>query len=171
MTRYARSLIFTLVLVGATSAAVSAAPDAGPIAAETSVDAEAASTAAVTDASPAPSSTVVINPAQVDPLGTAGDMYSAIEAGHWRIAIALGLMLLVVGVRWALGRWVAWVRTKPGGYVLGYGSAALVTLALGLRDGGWSLGLLTTAVTTAWIATGGWSAAKDFVAWVRSKLG
>lgn len=101
-----------------------------------------------------------------------GGLVKALKSGEWLAAVGFGLMLLVLLLRLVLVKLfkIAWFGSKPGGYVLGYGTALLTSLGAQLSTGSWSISVITTALAAGLAATGGWSAAWDFVEWLRKRL-
>ena len=85
------------------------------------------------------------------PAELGSDMYGAIKAGRWIVAIGFGLALLVVVARRFGGKWA---KTKIGGYALGFGIPLLSTLALSMQTGTWSLDAFLGALSVGFAASG-----------------
>lgn len=98
------------------------------------------------------------------------DILPLMLSGKYLPAIGLVLIALVGAARAGLGSFWPWFKTKPGGYVLGYGSTVLLFVGAAFRDGsGFSLGLLGGALAMGWTASGGWETARDVVEAIRNR--
>lgn len=134
---------------------------------ETSVDPEKSAEASI----PGVVDAVPVNPAEVDPTGTALDVYTSLKGGQYLIAFGGVLMFLVWGLRLLL-MWlkVKWVSTKPGGFVLAFGTAFLLAIGTAWVAGeGVSLGLFSAAAVAAWAAAGKYGHFKDALDHLHSK--
>lgn len=129
------------------------------------VYAQDAGVAGVTEA-PAPAPAPVEAPAdkaEEDPLSTLGELVSAVRAGNWRLAIALGLGLLM----FAAGKFrdkVKWFSGDRGGAVLVMALAlagAVSTALVSSASLDWKLFLGAAGV--AWTAVGGYTWAKRLI--------
>lgn len=117
-------------------------------------------------AAPAPA------PEAADPVGLAGELYSRLQSGEWLGAFGVGLVLLVFGLRRFAGKLSGWFNGKAGGYVLSFGTAVAMTFGTAIMAGEpVSFGLLTLALSAAWIASGQFDGLRDFLGWLRKKLG
>lgn len=86
-------------------------------------------------------------------------------AGKYIPAVGGALVLIVQLIKMLP---IAWFKTKPGGYVLGFGSAALVYGGGALYDGaGFSLGIIGAALAAGWAAAGGWEHISDLISWLK----
>lgn len=124
-------------------------------------DEASAADSAIPNAVPTPS----VDPAPASdyaPQDVARNMYDAIRAGRWFIALGGLLMLFVWGVRQFLApRW-DWFKTQTGGRVLAFGAALLTALGTALvADQPPNLSLFVGALTMAWTAAGQWHDVKD----------
>jgi hypothetical protein len=93
------------------------------------------------------------NPAEVGV-----DLYAALKAGKWLVALGFALLVLVALARKFGG---TWAKTKTGGYVLGFGIPILGAFGISLSTGTWSLDLFVGAITTGLAASGLYRATKD----------
>ncbi len=112
-----------------------------------------------------------VNPAEADPTGTAVDVYKSLKAGQYLIAFGGALMLLVWFLRLLL-MWlkVKWVSTKPGGFVLAFGTAFLLAIGTAWQAGeGISIGLFSATAVAAWAAAGKWGHFRDALDHLRGK--
>lgn len=83
--------------------------------------------------------------------------------GQYLPAIGIALIAIVATARKLLGSVWPWFLTKAGGYVLGYGSAALLYLGAALEAGQVpTLSLAMGALGAGWVAAGGWEGFRDF---------
>lgn len=90
--------------------------------------------------------------------------------GRYLPAIGLALIAIVAAARAALASHWSWFGTKLGGYVLGFGSAALLYVGEALRTGaGLSIGLVAAALAAGWAASGGWEMLRDVAIGLRSR--
>ncbi len=87
--------------------------------------------------------------------------------GRYLPVIGIALITIVSLARTGLAMRWPWFKTKLGGYVLGFGSAAVLYIGEGLRSGaGVDLGLVTGALGMGWAASGGWEMIRDLIiAW------
>ncbi len=97
----------------------------------------------------------------------AGKLLEAVRAGEWGIAFGVALLLLIAGLRTAvLGSWIPWLKTRIGGYVLAFATAAGAVIGVANAAGaGLSLGLLGAALWAGAGAIGLHQGQKDFRAW------
>lgn len=87
-----------------------------------------------------------------------------LQTGKYLPAIGLVLIALVGAMRAGLGAHWPWFKTKPGGYALGFGSAAMLYLGTSLQAGnGITIAVLACALAAGWTASGGWESARDIV--------
>jgi hypothetical protein len=90
--------------------------------------------------------------------------------GEYLPAIGVALIAFVAVARAGLASHWPWFGTKLGGYVLGFGTAALLYVGEAWRSGaGLSLGVLTAALGVGWAASGGFEMIRDIVASWRKK--
>lgn len=98
----------------------------------------------------------------IDPQTELGDVVQFARSGKGRLAIGAGLVLLVWGLRSILAPRVAWFKTPAGGYVLGFGSAAIFYVGGGLAGGvPITFNLICDAGVAAFAASGKWEALRD----------
>jgi hypothetical protein len=107
-------------------------------------------------------------PALTAPAASDDGLVALLMTGKYLAAIGLVLTLLVGGVRVPLKlRW-PWFGTKAGGYVLGFGGAAVIYFGAALRAGsGVSIGLCLSALAAGWAAAGGWESLRDVLGVLR----
>jgi hypothetical protein len=103
-----------------------------------------------------------------DPEGLFVQMYGFIKNGEHLPAVGAGVMLFVWLLRWGHTKLPApigpFFKTKLGGYLLGFGTAANVYLGTALMaNKGWTIGLLVQAVGVGFTAAGSWDAVKDLM--------
>lgn len=93
-------------------------------------------------------------------------LLAAIRSGEWLPAFGLALMLLIAGLRhWFLGSWIPWLKTRRGGYVLAFGTAAVAVFGTALAaGGGLTMGLVGVAFGAGWAAIGMYQTGKDAAA-------
>ena len=119
--------------------------------------------AAATEASePAPADGA--KDAADDPLGTLGEIRSAVQDGNWGLAVLLALMLLVALLRWGAGKigFLSFFKGKLGGYLLVFTSSTGGMLLTVIGGGGsLSFSTISQAVIFGFGAIGGWEAWKD----------
>lgn len=96
------------------------------------------------------------------PLSFFVTVYEALKSGQWMMVFGGVLIAVVFVVRKILSQFISWFKTRLGGYVVSFGTAALMTLGTALLAGGAvSLQLMMAAVSAAFVANGGWEALKD----------
>lgn len=96
-------------------------------------------------------------PGPVAPTPEVSGIVSAMQSGHWLVALGGLVLVLVAGARWAL---------KPKGrlakLVLAGAIAALTTLGVSWQAGaGWSWALVGTALAAAWTSAGMYDHGRD----------
>lgn len=101
-----------------------------------------------------------------DPGGLAMQIYQFMHDGHNIMAVGAGLMLLTYGLRFGATKLPAplgpWFGGMLGGYVLGFGTAALAYVGPALVAGeGLSFGLFAQAIGTGFAASGKWEGLRD----------
>lgn len=90
--------------------------------------------------------------------------------GHYLPAIGVALIAFVAIARASLASFWPWFATKPGGYVLGFGTAGLLYLGEAWRSGaGLSVGILTAALGAGWAASGGFEMVRDLYTWWKNR--
>ena len=90
--------------------------------------------------------------------------------GKYMPAIGLALIAFVTFARASLAGWRPWFATKPGGYLIGFGSAAMLYVATSLTAGEWpTLGTLAAALGAGWAASGGFEMVRDLFQYWRRK--
>lgn len=109
------------------------------------------------------------NPAKEDPIGTGGQLIQALKDGQWLVAFGFALLLLVFVLRWVLAAMkIEWANSKPGGFILAFGTSLALTLGIAFSSGaGFSLGLAIAAGGAAWAAAGIHGHIKDVIDWLR----
>ena len=176
--KHTKTTLVGVALLSALSSPVLAATDAGVDALPSR--APSAEPAAVQPDATVPGETPVAAAEPAEPAAEPkagdliGDTVSAAQAGQWIAVIGGGLALFVLGLRafLVLILKLKWFGTKPGGYVLNFGSAFLLGVGGAmLESNSFAFGLLLTSLTLALAASGGYTGAKDFVAWVSKKIG
>lgn len=105
---------------------------------------------------------------QIAPAAVAddSDLLILITTGKYIPAVGIFLIMFVTWMRsqYGLAKLVPWFASKPGGWLLGYGSAALLYIGTSWRAGaGVSVGLLGAALAAGWSSTGGWEHLKDIL--------
>lgn len=92
-----------------------------------------------------------------------------IMTGKYLAGVGAFLILFVQAVKAGgskLG--IAWLKTKAGGYVLGFGSAVALYLGAALESGqSVTAGLFAAALAAGWTAAGGWEHLGDLLSWLR----
>lgn len=97
-----------------------------------------------------------------DPGSTVVALYDYLRSGKGTAAAGAALMLAVWAMRSGLGAKVSWFKTQAGGYVLGFGSAALLYVGTGLMAGApLTLSMLVNAMGAGWAAAGAWEKLRD----------
>lgn len=130
--------------------------DAGP-----SADAGAAATAPVAE-----------DPTDKGSTGLAMDLYTKIKSGEWLPAFGLFLLLLVRILIWGLAKMWGWFDSKPGRYLVAFGSALTITVATATIAGeALSFALLAAGLSAAFVASGELEGLSDFWGWLKRKLG
>ena len=111
------------------------------------------------------------NPAQDDPIGSGGQLIQALKDGKWLVAFGFALLFLVFILRWGLAAMqIEWAETKPGGFMLAFGTSLALTLGIAFSSGaGFSVGLAVAAAGAAWAAAGLHGHIKDVFDWMRGK--
>lgn len=105
-----------------------------------------------------------------DPAGVAMLLLGFLRDGRYLPAVGALLILFVFVLRSLLGDSIDWFKTKPGGYVLGFGTALATFLGTALFAGApITLGLMGNAVAAGFAASGGWEAIRDLVTYVIRK--
>ena len=173
--KHTKTTLVGVALLSALSSPVLAATDAGvdalPSRAPSAEPAAVQPDATVPGETPSAADEPAAEPNAGDIIG---DTVSAAQAGQWIAVIGGGLALFVLGLRafLVLILKLKWFGTKPGGYVLNFGSAFLLGVGGAmLESNSFAFGLLLTSLTLALAASGGYTGAKDFVAWVSKKIG
>ena len=101
--------------------------------------------------------------------GTMRTLLDMIMQGKYLPAVGAVLVLVVAGLRFGGGKLFPWLTTKAGGYVLGFGTSALLYLGTAWESGtSMSLGLFTAALAAGWTAAGGWEHLTDLITWLRN---
>lgn len=90
-------------------------------------------------------------------------------SGKYIPAVGVFLISVVAVARAGLGVWVPWFKTRSGGYVLGFGSAAVLYLGSSMQAGKLSPGIAFAALGAGWAAAGGWEHLGDLTSWLRSR--
>ena len=107
---------------------------------------------------------VAVPDLEEDPGGFFSMVYERLHNGEWLMAFGGMLILIVFLVRKVLSKWIKWFDTKLGGYTVSFGTAMLLALGTALLAGqGISIGLMLTAVSVAFAASGGWEAVNDLL--------
>lgn len=132
--------------------------DAAPMATDAAKPAETPATASEVATSDGEGETDQGDADEQSPAELGTDLYSAIRAGKWLVAVGFALLLLVGGARRFGGKWA---KTKVGGYVLGFGVPMLGALGLSLSTGIWSVDIFLGAFSAGLAASGLHTAAKD----------
>lgn len=98
-----------------------------------------------------------------DPSDALGGILDAVRAGRWVVAIGGVLWILVYALRaQRLRRWIPWLGTRSGGYVIAFGLPVIAALAAGMYDDGTvSIDLILAALGTGFVASGLHGAKKD----------
>lgn len=104
-----------------------------------------------------------VEAAEADPLGTAGDLVSAVREGNWRLVASLALALLMFGLSKVRDK-IKWFKGDRGGAVLVgiLGLAGAVATALA-GDGPLDWKLLLGALGVTWTAVGGYTWVKRLI--------
>ncbi len=90
--------------------------------------------------------------------------------GQYLPAIGLMLVAFVAAARAGLVKLSPWFATKPGGYLVGFSSAAILFLAAALEAGRMpTLGIIAGALGAGWAASGGFEMIRDLFAYLRRK--
>lgn len=103
-----------------------------------------------------------------DPVGLFTFLLDKLRSGDY--AVAFGAVL--VGVVWLVRRLamvfkVEWFSTRLGGWVLNFGTAAVLAVGTAVMASGSSaltFSLFTSALSAALVASGGWQAISDIIA-------
>lgn len=97
-------------------------------------------------------------------------LFTLIMTGKYLAAVGVFLVLFVSALRSVLSTRVPWFATKPGGYLLGFGSATLLYLGAAWQQGaGVTLALFATALAAGWTAAGSWEHFLDLITWLKTK--
>lgn len=108
------------------------------------------------------------------PSDTMVQIYHFMKNGENLPAVGAALMLIVWLLRWGHTKLPAplgpWFQTKLGGYVLGFGTSALLHFSVTLMAGqGVTLGLFIQAFGTGFAAAGAWEGLRDLITNFRTK--
>lgn len=96
--------------------------------------------------------------------------FEFLSEGKYLPAVGIALVVIVSALRTGLGTLAPWFKTKPGGYLLGFGSAALLYFGAALEAGQYpSLAIAMSALAAGWIAAGAWEGFRDAVTALRTK--
>jgi hypothetical protein len=102
------------------------------------------------------------------PTPDSGGFLGLIMTGKWIPAVGAFLIAFVAAVRTIGATKIPWLKTKAGGIVLGFGSAALLYLGAAWQAGAdTTMGLFGAALAAGWAAAGGWEHISDLIAWLR----
>jgi hypothetical protein len=105
------------------------------------------------------------DPTTPDP---AVSLIDLLMTGKYMAAVGAFLIAFVALIRGTLGSKIAWLQTKPGGYVLGFGSAAVLYVASALQSNQpLTAGVFFAAAAAGWTAAGGWEHISDLISWLR----
>jgi len=97
-----------------------------------------------------------------DPTSTLLDLISFARSGKGRLAFGAGLVLLVWGLRGYVFARVKWLQTKLGGYVSGFGAAAILYVGVALGAGAeLTVNMICDALVAGFAASGKWEAIAD----------
>lgn len=98
--------------------------------------------------------------------GTVSDLIGMLMSGKYIPAVGAFLIAAVTALRGLLGIWIPWFKSKAGGYVLGFGSAAVLYVAVAMQADQLSIGVLAAALGAGWAAAGGWNHLQDLLGWL-----
>ena len=113
---------------------------------------------------------VIEGEATADPTGLFLTLFQKIQGGEWLPAFGASLMLLVFAARKLGGRFIPWLKTKLGGYVLSFGlSLAMAVATALLASQPITLALAATALGVAWAAAGGWETFRDLLNYLHTQ--
>jgi hypothetical protein len=101
----------------------------------------------------------------IDPVSELGLLVQFARTGEGRLALGAGLVLFVWALRALLKPRIAWFGTPAGGYLLGFGSAAIFYVGGAMLGGvAVTFNLACDAVVAAFAASGKWEALRDVLA-------
>lgn len=99
-----------------------------------------------------------------DPVTLIEQFYDFIRTGRGTMAIGVAAIFVVWLLRTVLGRWIAWFKTKIGGWTLSFVVAGLNYVGSGLlSEQPLTLSLILNAIGAAFVASGGWEALRDLI--------
>lgn len=163
-------LAFVFGTAGAAYAQVDAGPtDAGVEEVDAGVEATAPMEPELPEGVPDPTE---------DTLGFMEEVYQAATQGKYMVLFGLVLILLVQLFKkagaWVVGKFsqsaAAWLDTKLGKYVTSFGLSFLFAIGTAvLASNPISFGLLSTALATAWTASGGWEQFNDIFTFFKER--
>jgi hypothetical protein len=87
--------------------------------------------------------------------GTVSDLIGMLMSGKYIPAVGAFLIAAVTALRGLLG-----------GYVLGFGAAAVLYVAVAMQADQLSIGVLAAALGAGWAAAGGWNHLQDLLGWL-----
>lgn len=97
-----------------------------------------------------------------DPASMIAQLYEFMRTGRGTMAVGIANLLVVWVLRNLLAKKISWFGTMLGGYVLGFGTAALEYVGVALySEASITLGLFLNAVGAGFTASGGWEALRD----------
>ena len=100
----------------------------------------------------------------VDPVAEVGEIIGFARSGKGRLAFGTAIMLLVWILRTQVGKRHAWFKSMTGGYVLGFGTAALFYVGGALLgDVPITLNLVCDAIVAGLTGAGGWETLRDMI--------
>lgn len=104
------------------------------------------------------------NGASSDPVDLLTRLYEFMRTGKGTMAVGVANLLVVWLARTVLSKKIAWFGTMVGGYVLGFGTAVLEYLGIGITTTGmFTFGMLANAIGAGFVASGGWEAFRDIL--------
>ncbi len=92
-------------------------------------------------------------------------------SGKYLPAVGGFLIAAVYVLRGGLGRWLPWFQTRPGKYVLGFGSAAVLYIGAAMQADRLTPGVFLAALGAGWAAAGGLEHFKDMTSWLANRSG
>lgn len=150
------SLLFAVAAYAQPTEETPAAIDAGIVV----EDSAPASLVPVED----PAAVVPVNPVEADPKEFGKQVWAKYKSREWLPLVGGVLLVLIFLFRKFASKISKFFDTKKGGYIANFATAAGVTIGLAIWGGvGLSFDLISIAVGSAIIASGGYEQLRDFL--------
>lgn len=101
---------------------------------------------------------------------TTSTLISYLTDGKYLLVVGMVLVLLAQLARTGLGAWIPWFKTQLGGYVVGFGTSAIVYFGTALQQGAAiTFRLVSICLVMAFAASGKYHAVRDLATAVRKR--